>query len=377
VKKYENNPLSSTPFWGFLAKKEKGSPMTFPTYLRLFMAIALVVFSAACGGKGEVVKVTAVNEGSYAGLNEEHLAKIDEIKKKRGDRDINNSLKNVIEKTRHFSVAQYLMEHPGARGTAGADYTVGGYDVLSIAVYEEEDLSREAVRVSGDGYISFPLIGRLKVDGLTTSEIEKMISLLLAKEQYLLDAHLSVMVTEYNSKRFLVLGAAKNPGSYPLRARERVLDAISKAGGIDLAQAGKKGMIIRTENPNTEHERKIVINLDLQGLLKGSDQISNIFMAEKDTLFVPKAEHFYLIGQVQRPGSYPLAEKDISLVEAISMAGGFTQIAARNRSRIIRVDNGVEKIIEVRVDDITEAGKKIQDVLIQPDDVIVVPESFF
>jgi polysaccharide export outer membrane protein len=351
--------------------------MTFPTYLRLFMAIALVVFSAACGGKGEVVKVTTVNEGSYAGLNEEHLAKIDEIKKKRDDRDINNSLKNVIEKTRHFSVAQYLMEHPGARGTAGADYTVGGYDVLSITVYEEKDLSREAVRVSGDGYISFPLIGRLEVDGLTTSEIEKMISLRLAKEQYLLDAHVSVMVTEYNSKRFLVLGAAKNPGSYALRARERLLDAISKAGGIDLGQAGKKGMIIRTENPNTEHERKIVINLDLQGLLKGSDQISNIFMADKDTLFVPKAEHFYLIGQVQKPGSYPLAEKDISLVEAISMAGGFTQIAARNRSRIIRVDNGVEKIIEVRVDDITEAGKKIQDVLIQPDDVIVVPESFF
>ncbi len=361
----------------FVKKKEKISPMSIPTYLRLFAAIVLVVFSTACGGKGDVVKVTAVNEGSYASLKEEHLAKLDEIKKKRGDRDINNSLKNVIEQTRHFSVAHYLMEHPDARGPAGGDYTVGGYDVLSITVYEEQDLSREAVRVSGDGYISFPLIGRLKVDRLTTSEIEEMISLRLAKEQYLLDAHVSVMVTGYNSKRFLVLGAAKNPGSYSLRARERVLDAISKAGGIDLEQAGKKGMIIRTEHPNTEQERKIVINLDLQGLLKGSDQISNIFLAEKDTLFIPKAEHFYIIGQVQRPGSYPLAEKDISLVEAISTAGGFTQIAARNRTRIIRVENGVEKIIEVRVDAITGAGKKIQDVLIQPDDVIVVPESFF
>jgi len=324
-----------------------------------------------------VVKVTAVNEGSYAGIKEEHLAKLDEIKKKRGDRDIDNSLKNVIEKTRHFSVAHYLMEHPDARGPAGGDYTVGGYDVLSITVYEEEDLSREAVRVSGDGYISFPLIGRLKVDRLTTSEIETMISLRLAQEQYLLDAHVSVMVTEYNSKRFLVLGTVKNPGSYSLCSRERVLDAISKAGGIDLKQAGKKGMIIRTEDPKTDSERKIVINLDLEGLLKGSDQISNIFLAEKDTLFIPKAERFYLIGQVQRPGSYPIAEKDISLVEAISTAGGFTQIAARNRTRIIRVENGIEKIIEVRVDDITEAGKKIQDVIIQPDDVIVVPESFF
>jgi polysaccharide export outer membrane protein len=351
--------------------------MGVATHLRLFIALSAAVLIVACGGKGEVVRVTTVNERSYAGLKEEHLAKLDEIKKNRGDQHINNSLRNVIEETRHFSVAQYLMEHPDARGTEGSDYRIGGYDVLSITVYEEKDLSREAVRVSEDGYISFPLIGRLKVDGLTTSEMEKLISLRLAEEQYLLDAHVSVMVTEYNSKRFLVLGAVEQPGSYSLRARERVLDAISKAGGIALEQAGKRGMIIRTEEPNTDSEHRIVINFDLQGLLKGSDQISNIFLADKDTLFIPKAEHFYLIGQVQRPGSYALAGKDISLVEAISMAGGFTPIAARNRTRIIRVDNGVEKIIVVRVDAITEAGKKIQDVLIQPDDVIVVPESFF
>jgi len=215
------------------------------------------------------------------------------------------------------------------------------------------------------------------VDNLATSEIEKLISRKLAEEQYLLDAHVSVMVTEYNSKRFLVLGAVKTPGSYSLRAQERVLDAISRAGGIDLDQAGKKGMIIRKENTNTDQERKIVINLDLHGLLKGRDQISNIFLADKDALYIPTAEHFYIIGQVQNPGSYALPEREITLVEAISMAGGFTRIAARNRTRIIRVEDGVEKIIEVKVDAITKAGKKIQDVMIQPNDVIVVPESFF
>jgi polysaccharide export outer membrane protein len=59
------------------------------------------------------------------------------------------------------------------------------------------------------------------------------------------------------------------------------------------------------------------------------------------------------------------------------MAGGFTRIASRNKTRIIRVEEGVEKIIQVKVDAITKAGKKIQDVVIQPNDVIVVPESFF
>ena len=83
------------------------------------------------------------------------------------------------------------------------------------------------------------------------------------------------------------------------------------------------------------------------------------------------------IGQVKNPGSYLYQEEVITLVEAISMAGGFTPIAARNKTRIVRVEGGVEKIIQVRVDAITESGKKAQDVKILPGDVIVVPESFF
>ena len=195
------------------------------------------------------------------------------------------------------------------------------------------------------------------------------------------------MVTEYNSRRFLVLGTVTKPGSYPLRAEERVLDAISKAGGIRRAteyfatttadRAGKKGMIVRTQKPETKDERKIVIKINLQDLLEGRDPASNIYMMDKDILFIPTAEHFYIIGEVKNPGSYSLPDEEITLVEAISMAGGFTRIAARNRTRIIRVEEGVEKVIQVKVDAITGAGQKNKDVIIQPDDVIVVPESFF
>jgi polysaccharide export outer membrane protein len=220
-------------------------------------------------------------------------------------------------------------------------------------------------------------VGRIKVEGLTTSKIEQLISNTLAQEQYLLDAHVSVMVTAYNSKHFMVLGAVKNPGSYSLKAQERVLDAISRSGGIDMEHAGKKGMIIRTENTDSSQEHKIVISLDLRDLLKGRDQISNIFLRDKDVFFIPTADHYYLIGQVKNPGAYSLPEREVTLVEAISLAGGFTPIAARNKTRIIRVEDGAEKIIQVKVDAITKAGKKIHDVLLKPNDVIVIPESFF
>lgn len=334
---------------------------------------------------GNVVKVITIEKGKYSGLKESDIAKLDEIKKATIQKGLDENLTHVIRETTHYTVSEYIKKNPNITALTEKDYKVGGYDVLNILVYEEEDLSREAVRVSADGYISFPLIGRVKINNLTTSEIERLISKELAEEQYLLDAHISVMVKEYNSKRFLVLGSVRSPGSYSLQAKERVLDAISKAGGILRAReivgnhpgAGKKGMIIRTLNQNTAKPNKIVINLDLQDLLQGKDTVSNIFMIDKDVLYIPTAELFYIIGEIKNPGSYAISDKEITLIEAISMAGGFTPIAARNRTRIIRVEDGVEKILEVKVDAITNAGKKIQDVPILPNDVIVIPQSFF
>jgi len=350
----------------------------------LIVVAAMVCAVAACGTTGDVVKIEIVEAGDYKGLKEAELAKIEEIRKSSTTKEIDNNLSNVIAKTPQFSVTEYLKKYPEATGRISKNYRVGGYDVLNIMVYEEADLSREALPVSADGYITFPLIGLLKVENLTTSEIEKLIAHRLTQEQYLLDAHVSVMVIEYKSKRVLVLGTVNNPGSYSLQTRERILDAISRAGGIrrsseslGRSSAGKKGLIIRTENPDTPQESKIVINIGLKELLEDGDQISNIYMQDKDVLFVPSAEHFYIIGEVKEPGSYALVDREITLVEAISRAGGFTPIAARKKARIIRVEDGVEKIITINVDAITDAGKKIQDVIIQPNDVIVVPESFF
>jgi polysaccharide export outer membrane protein len=344
-----------------------------------FFSIITFLFSvAACGTGGNVVKVTKVNETALETLGEEQRAQLEQIKQDANTQDIDPEVTQMIEATPNLSVSEYLAEHPEAKGTEGADYAVGGYDVLSITIYEEQDLSRNALRVSADGYISFPLIGRLEVEGLTTSDIEELISRRLAQEQYLLDAHVSVMVTEYNSQRFLILGAVENPGSYSLKARECLLDGISRAGGIDAEQqASRTAMIVRTHNSPKQGEHKVVINIDLQSLLKRGNQIANIYLADKDVIYVPPAEYFYIMGQVNHPGSFPIPDREITLVEAIGMAGGFTRIASRNKTRIIRVEDGMEKIIQVKVDAITKAGKKIQDVLIQPNDVIVVPESFF
>lgn len=341
---------------------------------RMILASVLFLTLCACGTTGEVVRVTTVSEADLKGIGEENLAQLAEIKAAKMMEKKDDAISQFIEGTPSYSIQQYLALNPDANNPSAQDYRVGGYDVINITVYEEPDLSRENVRISADGFISFPLAGRLKVDDMSTSEIEKLISDKLAQGQYLLDAHVSVTVSDYKSKQFMVLGAVEAPGTFPLQAKERLLDAISRAGGVNYEKVGKHAVIIRTLNPNTSHEKKIGIRIDVASLMKGGSQL---LLKDKDLLYIPQAQHFYIIGQVKTPGSYLYQEEVITLVEAISMAGGFTPIAARNKTRIVRVEDGVEKIIQVQVDAITESGKKAQDVKVVPGDVIVVPESFF
>lgn len=355
----------------------------------LLMAACVLLLLSCGGGNSQVVKVTDVDTRPdlYAGLKQNDVEKLQEIKKsiitQKDEED--SAVTSLFGKTPSFTVPEYLSKYPESK-TIGEDYRIGGYDVLSITVYEEKDLTIEAIRVSADGFISFPLIGRINVANMNTSEVEKLIAQKLSEGGYLLDAHVSVLVTKYESRKFSVLGHVKSPGTYPLQAREKVLDGISKANGLagesdymgrSLGGEAQEAMVIRTLNPGLPDARKIVINFDLQGLLKGRDQISNIYLADQDVIYIPKADYFYIIGEVKNPGSYAFIKKDITIVEALSIAGGFTRIAARNKTRIVRIENGVERIYEVNVDAITKAGKMIQAVPIKPNDLIVVPESFF
>ena len=342
--------------------------------IRVLIVFAALFVITACSTGKDVVRVMAVKNGESKELSKAELAELARIRSEKKKENNGQGLNQVIKGTQNFSVSQYLAARPDGNNAIARDYRVGGYDILDITVYEETDLSTRGVRISADGFISFPLIGRIKVEGLTTSEIEKLISNNLAQGQFIIDAQVSVVVADYRSKQVMVLGPVNNPGSYPLKARERVIDAISNAGGMVLGQGSNQMMIIRTENPDTEQERKIVIRIDLSALLHEADQQSNLLLVDRDLLYIPKVEPFYIIGEVQKPGSFSYDKKEITLVEAISIAGGFNEWAIRNRTHIVRMEDGIEKIIEVRVDAITKSGQKGQDVLIRPGDIIVVPD---
>jgi polysaccharide export outer membrane protein len=335
-----------------------------------------ILFLSGCVSSGSTpVQVAAADPlTAMDSLDEDEIETIQEFKKqnqKQENPDLQQKLQNALRMT----PAEYL-QTPEGKKSEQSEYLVGGNDVLSITVYEEEDLSLESIRITADGTINFPLIGELPVAGKTTAQIEHLISDQLTKEQYLIRPHVSVLVKEYLSKKVLVLGAVKNPGSYPLQEAERLLNVISRAGGVDFAEGANRINLIRTSRVQGQ-EQKIIIDINLRRLLNGEDAGSNFLVLNKDVINIPKAEKIVIIGQVNEPGDYVLKDKDLTIMDAIGMAGGFTRIAAQNRVRIIRTENGEDKKYTVDVEAITDEGNKEHDIILQPNDVIVVPESYF
>ena len=245
---------------------------------------------------------------------------------------------------------------------AGAqDYVVGEGDVLKIVVYENDDLTT-TVRVSGEEIIVVPLIGKVDVKGLSISQIDDKIRSRLA-DGYLVDPHVSIFIEEFRSRNVTILGQINKPGLYELREETTLLELLSKAGGVK-DNAGSQAIIKRRHNSDKNNVN--IIRVDLQRLLEKGDTTINVALLDEDSVYITKADLFYINGQVHKPAAYKCGS-ETTLLKAVTMAGGFTDIASRKRIKIIRKINGKETVLyNAKMDE-----------SILPDDIIVVPESFF
>ena len=237
---------------------------------------------------------------------------------------------------------------------------MGEGDVLDINVYENKDLST-TVRVSSDSTIRVPLLGEISIKGLTVSKVSAKIEELFA-DGYLVSPQVDVFIAEHRSKKATILGQVRNPGQYELRGKITFLEFISKAGGLT-SDVGSTATIKRA---NESGINKDPIVIELENLIKYGDTSLNIPIHDNDSIYISKAKTYYVSGEVKKPDSYKY-EPELTVIMAITMAGGFSKIAAKNKVRIIRQVNEKKKIItNVNMDE-----------LILPDDVIVIPESFF
>jgi len=245
--------------------------------------------------------------------------------------------------------------------SSAQDYVVGEGDLLRVAVYDHADLTTVA-RIGGEGTILFPLIGQVRVSGMTVSQVSKKLAELLS-DGYLISPQVTVFIEEYRSQKVMVMGQVNRPGLYELKGYTTFLEVLSKAG--DLAKDAGDKAIIKRKGDSTETKEKI-ITVDLKRLIEMGDTSQDIPVLDGDSIYVIKAGLFYVTGEVKKPDAYKF-EEGTTILKAITMAGGFTDKASTGRVKIIRKTKGKEEVIE----------KVKMDQPVLPDDVIVVPESFF
>lgn len=171
------------------------------------------------------------------------------------------------------------------------------------------------------------------------------------------------------NQAFFVLGEVKSPGTYPIDKETTVLDAVTLAGGFT-DHAARSGAKLIRRSPEGKEE---TIPLDLSGSVPRDRGLK---VENGDTIMVPKGNTFFVFGEVKKPGSYQL-DKDTTVLEAITLAGGFTDKAAPGRAKIIRNTAKGEETIHVNLNDVIKHGKRDKALAIHENDVIVVPESFF
>ena len=248
--------------------------------------------------------------------------------------------------------------------------------MLDVAIWGQPDLSQR-YSVSGDGFIDFPLIGPVKVDELTTTEIARRLRERLDKD-YLVNPQVRVSVAEYLAKKVFVLGEAEKPGPYVLTGPLTLWEVLSQAGGPSKL-AGNQIILVRPQNKTAPGELQAARENNIQRFDIGKIQAGaeeNIPLQNGDTILIPKAQGFFVLGEVKNPGAYKL-DHETTVLEGITLAGGFTNIAAPGRTRIIRTTPKGEEIIQVDMNVIIKQGRRDKAIRLRENDVIVVPESFF
>lgn len=271
------------------------------------------------------------------------------------------------------TVALATMVHvPALAQTSTAtvtDYVVGPQDVLTITCYDQADLSGKFT-IEADGTFTYPLIGRFRAGGLTLRKVEDALKKQLVDEGFFRNPQITVAVETYKSQKVFIVGEVRTPGTYPLSGNMSLVEAIARAGSTLPSSSGEAIIVHAGENADgptlpTKENDKNVERVNLRELERGVFS-QNSALRDGDTIFVPRAESIYVLGQVKNPNTYALQHKNTTVLQALALAGGVTDRGSMSRIVIIRIVKDEKKELKAKLTD-----------TVLPGDTIVVRERFF
>ena len=256
-----------------------------------------------------------------------------------------------------------------AEKTSLHEYTAGTNDMLEIKVLDYPDL-RTVTTVATDGSITFPYIGTLNVKGKRLSEIEEEITKKLG-EGFIKYPVVAVSLIRSESRKIFVYGEVMRPGEFPFGENITAVKALSIAGGITANGLHGKVKVRRGQKGKPEYKD---IDIDLKGTIEGTTA-GDILLQPDDIVIVERNKTFFIYGEVNRPGEYVL-EKDMTAVGSLSVAGGITANGLYGKVKVRRKQKGEAEYKDIDIDlKGTIEGTTAEDMLLQPDDIIIVERN--
>jgi polysaccharide export outer membrane protein len=261
-------------------------------------------------------------------------------------------------------------------------YVLGPDDQVVIRAMDADEISDKPVRIDPNGYIRLPLVGRLKPAGLTIEQFEAELAKKL--KTYMKEPEVAVSVVEFRSQPVSVIGCVRNPGVLQLQGQKTLVEILSLAGGltdeaghsVKISRRLEWGRIPLASAADDATGGFSVAQVSLQDIMEARNPAENIMIRPQDVISVPRGEMVYVIGQVQRAGGYMLREREtLSVLQALSLAGGLDRASSPQNARILRLPQGGGTRTEIPVDMRKIIAGQAGDVPLQPDDILFVPSS--
>ena len=244
---------------------------------------------------------------------------------------------------------------------------IGPGDQIGIQVLEAQELTQHP-RVTDNGTVPLIVGGDVKVAGLTPADAGNAIAKILVSGQYMLHPHVSVVVEQYATQNVTVIGQVKSPSAYPIGTPRPVLAVLALAGGVtDMADRR-----IEIERHGSKERVEYFLSNDSATALDKSPEVY-----PGDTIVVPKIDVVYVLGDVSRPGGYPMATNNgqLSLLQAVGLAGSRLPHAKADSTRLIRKQPDGTYVEQKIAMSKLENGD-MADVALRPDDIVYIPFSF-
>jgi len=257
-----------------------------------------------------------------------------------------------------------------------ARYRIGPGDVLDIRIYNRPTLSRDGVRVEGNGKFRMPLI-ETEIQGAckTEGELAKDISTQYAR--FYKNLQVDVFIKEYHSNQVAIIGAVNDQSRFELQRRIRLLELLTYAKGPS-TKAGQTINVVHSTAPTlckaaSDDETAAFTSYRLSDTLQG-DPKANPYLEQGDIVTIPEADQVYVVGNVFMPVTIPLKEP-ITLSRAIAMAGGIKQDTKKDKVRVVRQEAGTNVKKEIIVDLTAIEKRSAEDIQLLPNDIVDVPAS--